>query len=56
MKTDCEKTIFDFLDYENVGLKNRRIRIVPKGLVHGFGKKFESLSTFRFMQTDTEKK
>ena len=27
-----------------------KIRIIPKGLVHGFGEKFEILLTFRFIQ------
>ena len=30
--------------------KTHKIRIFPKGLVHGFGEKFESLVTFRFIQ------
>ena len=51
------KTIFDllyskqaFLDNENIGFKNPKIGIFPKGLVHGFGQKFEILLTFRFNQ------
>ena len=51
------KTIFDlldsnqaFLDNENIGFKNPKTGIFPKGLVHGFGQKFEILLTFRFNQ------
>ena len=57
MKINREKTIFDllyskqaFLDNENIGFKNPKIGIFPKGLVQGFGQKFEILLTFRFNQ------
>ena len=63
MKIDRKETISDvwerkqaFLDYENIGLKKRWISIFPNGLVHGFGKKFVILLTFRFMQNTPTKK
>ena len=34
------------MDNENIGFKNPKIRIFPKGLVHGFGQKFEILLMF----------
>ena len=63
MKIDREKTIFDvlyskqaFLNNENMGLKNpQNWHFFPKGLVHGFGQKFEILLTFRFMQNTPRK-
>ena len=39
-----------FLDNENIGFKNLKIGIFPKGLVHGYCQKFEILLTFRFNQ------
>ena len=36
--------------------KTDKIDIFPKGLVHGFGQKFEILLMFRFMQKYTEKR
>ena len=36
--------------------KTHKIDIFPKGLVHGFGQKFQILLTFRFIQKYTEKK
>ena len=30
-----------FLDYKNMDLKNRKIGIFPKGLVHCFGQNYE---------------
>ena len=57
MKINRQKTIIDllyskqaFLDNENIGFKNPKIRISPNGLVYGFGQKFEILLTFRFNQ------
>ena len=38
------------MDNENIGFKTPKIGIFPKGLVHGFGQKFEILLTFRFNQ------
>ena len=35
--------------------KTHRIPIFPKGLVYGFGQKFEILLTFRFMQNTARK-
>ena len=35
--------------------KTHKIGIFPKGLVHGFGQKFEILLTFRFMQNTPRK-
>ena len=62
MKLNRQKWIFDllyskqaFLDNENIGLKNPKTRIFPKGLVHAFGQKFEILLTFLFIQ-DTPRK
>ena len=62
MKINREKTLFDllyskqaFLDNENIGFKNPKIGISPKGLVHGFGQKFEILLTFRFNQITPSK-
>ena len=46
-----------FLDYENIGLRNCRICIFPKGLVHDFGQKVR-YSFFNFgdlSKTDREK-
>ena len=31
-----------FLDYKNIDWKIRKFDIFPKGLVHGFGQKFEN--------------
>ena len=36
--------------------KSHKIRIFPKGLVHGFGEKFKILLTFRFTQNTPKKK
>ena len=62
MKINREKTIFNVLfskqaslDNENIGSKTHKIGIFPKGLVHGFGEKFEILLTFRFMQNKPRK-
>ena len=62
MEIDRERTIFDilwrkqaFLGYENIGLKKPRNLIFPKGLVHGFGHKFNIFPTFRFMQNTPRK-
>ena len=59
---DRERTIFDvlyrkqaILDYENIGLKNSKIGIFPKGLVHRFRQKFEISSTFIFMRNRSRK-
>ena len=56
-KIDREKVFADvldkkeaFKDYKNNCLRKAQIRIFPKGLVHGFGKKFEISSTLIFMQ------
>ena len=38
------------LDYNNINIKSRKISIFPKGLVHGFGQKFDISSTFLFRQ------
>ena len=38
------------MDDENIGFKTPKIGIFPKGLVHGFGQKFEIFLTFRFNQ------
>ena len=35
--------------------KTHKIGIFPKGLVHGFGEKFQTLLTFRFMQITPRK-
>ena len=35
--------------------KSHKVRIFPKGLVHGFGEKFEILLTFCFIQNTPEK-
>ena len=35
--------------------KTHKIGIIAKGLVHGFGQKFEILRTFRFIQNTPEK-
>ena len=35
--------------------KSHKIRIFPKGLVHGFCEKFEILLTFRFIQNTPKK-
>ena len=63
MKINHEKTTFDvlyrkeaFLNNENMGLKNpHNWHFFAKGLVHGFGQKFEILLTFRFMQNTPRK-
>ena len=61
-KIDREKLFADVLDkkeaikeYKNDCLRKTQIRISPKGLVHGFGEKFEILLTFRFMQKTPRK-
>ena len=38
------------MDNENIGFKTPKIGIFRKGVVHGFGQKFEILLTFRFNQ------
>ena len=38
-----------FLDYKNKKQKNRKIGLFPKGLLHGFGQKMGSFSTFLFL-------
>ena len=35
--------------------KSHKVRIFPKGLVHGFGEKFEILLTFCFIQNTPKK-
>ena len=35
-----------FLDYKKEKVKKSKIRIFPKGLVHGFGQKFEHFPSF----------
>ena len=57
-KIDREKLFADVLDKKRPlkGIKTtvyekRKIRIFAKGLVHGFGQKFEISSTLVFMQT-----
>ena len=49
-----EQNVFDdilerkkaFLDYKNRKLKQSKIGIFPKGLVHGFGQKFLNFPSF----------
>ena len=61
-KIDPEKLFGDVLD-KSKPLKSIKtsvyekckIRIFPKGLVHGFGQKFEIFLTFRFMQNTPRK-
>ena len=38
------------LDYKKKVKKSRRLRIFPKGLVHGFGQKFEIFPCFYYQQ------
>ena len=38
-----------FLDYKNKKQKNRKIGLFPKGLLHRFGQKMGSFSTFLFL-------
>ena len=61
VKIKRKKTIFDvlnskqaFVNNENIGFKTHKIGIFPKGLVNGFGQKFEIL-TFRCMQNTPRK-
>ena len=35
--------------------KTQKIGIYPKGLLHGFGEKFEIVLTFRFIQNTPKK-
>ena len=44
-----------FLDYKNRKLKQSKIVIFPKGLVHGFGEKFENFPSFYFRQSQQAK-
>ena len=62
-KIDREKVFANVLDkkkplktIKTTVYEKRKIRIFPKGLVHGFGQKFEILLTFRFMQNTARKK
>ena len=58
MKINRKKKIYDllnskqaFLDNKNIALKKpQNWHYFKKGLVHGFGQKFEILLTFRFNQ------
>ena len=53
-----EENVFDhilemkkaFLDYKKQKVKTVKIGIFPKGLVHGFDKKFENFPSFYFWQ------
>ena len=44
------------LDYKNRKLKKSKIGIFPKGLVHGFGQKFENFPLFYFWQNQLAKR
>ena len=62
MKINRDKPIFDilyrkqaFLNNENIGLETHKIGIFAKGIVHGFGQKFELWLTFGFMQNTPRK-
>ena len=62
VKINREKTIFyvlcskqAFLNNENIGFKNPQNYIFGKGLLHGFGQKFEILLSFRFMKNTPRK-
>ena len=39
-----------FLDYKKHKVTKSKIGIFPKGLVHGFGQKFENFPSFYFWQ------
>ena len=61
-KIDREKLFGDVLDkrkplktIKTSVYETRKIRIFPKGLVHGFGKKFKISSTLIFMQNRPRK-
>ena len=61
-KIDREKVFANVLDkkkplktIKTTVYEKRKIRIFPKGLVHGFGQKFEILLTFRFMPNTPRK-
>ena len=62
MKISREKTIStfyvankNFWTMKTSVSKSHKIRIFPKGLVHGFGEKFNILLPFRFIQNIPEK-
>ena len=44
-----------FLDYKNKKLKNKKIGLFSKGLVHGFALKMEFFPPFYFWQNRQEK-
>ena len=44
------------MNNENIGFKNPQNWHFSKGLVYGFGRKFEILLTFRFMQKKNREK
>ena len=58
-----EENVFDdilkrkkaFLDYKKQNVKKSKIRIFPKGLVHGFGQKIEIFPSFYFWQNQLAK-
>ena len=61
-KIDREKVFADvldkkeaFKDYKTTVYEKRNIRIIPKGLVHLFGQKFEISSTLIFIQNRPKK-
>ena len=59
VKINREKTSFDVLYRKQAFLNNEKkthkIGIFAKGLLNGFGQKFEILLTFRFMQNTPRK-
>ena len=44
-----------FLDYKKKKLRKSKIGIFPKGLVQGFGQKFENFPSFYFWQNQRGK-
>ena len=44
------------LNNENIGFKNLKIGIFPKGLVHGFGQKILNFVNVSFYAKHTQKK
>ena len=62
LKIDREKVLPHVLDkkealkdYKTTVYEKRKMRIFPKGLVHGFGQKLAILLTFRVMQNKPRK-